>query len=60
MWTLPTKEGARMFPGATGSVSPMAVNPQLRLTYAVNLRASDSTILITLSATTLAFAQANI
>jgi PQQ-dependent dehydrogenase (methanol/ethanol family) len=39
MWTLPTKEGARMLPGANGGVewSPMAVNPQLGLTYAVNL-----------------------
>jgi PQQ-dependent dehydrogenase (methanol/ethanol family) len=39
MWTLPTKEGARMFPGANGGVewSPMAVNPELGLTYAVNL-----------------------
>jgi alcohol dehydrogenase (cytochrome c) len=39
MWTLPTKEGARMFPGANGGVewSVMAVNPELGLTYAVNL-----------------------
>ena len=39
MWTLPTKEGARMLPGANGGVewSPMAVNPELGLTYAVNL-----------------------
>ncbi len=39
MWTLPTKEGARMLPGANGGVewSPMAVNPELNLAYAVNL-----------------------
>jgi PQQ-dependent dehydrogenase (methanol/ethanol family) len=39
MWTLPTAEGARMLPGANGGVewSPMAVNPTLALTYAVNL-----------------------
>ncbi len=39
MYTLPTKEGARMLPGANGGVewSPMAVNPELGLTYAVNL-----------------------
>ena len=39
MWTLPTKEGARMFPGANGGVewSVMAVNPELGVTYAVNL-----------------------
>ena len=39
MWTLPTKEGARMMPGANGGVewSPMAVNPELGLAYAVNL-----------------------
>jgi PQQ-dependent dehydrogenase (methanol/ethanol family) len=39
MWTLPTAEGARMLPGANGGVewSPMAVNPELGLTYAVNL-----------------------
>jgi PQQ-dependent dehydrogenase (methanol/ethanol family) len=39
MWTLPTKEGARMLPGANGGVewSPMAVNTQLGLTYAINL-----------------------
>ena len=39
MWTLPTAEGARMFPGANGGVewSVMAVNPELGLTYAVNL-----------------------
>lgn len=39
MWVLPTKDGARMLPGANGGVewSPMAVNPTLRLTYAANL-----------------------
>ena len=39
MWTLPTAEGARMLPGANGGVewSPMAVNPQLGLSYAINL-----------------------
>ncbi|MDB5819896.1 MAG: PQQ-dependent enzyme-like protein, partial [Rhizobacter sp.] len=39
MWALPTKEGARMLPGANGGVewSPMAVNPKLRMVYAANL-----------------------
>ncbi len=39
MWTLPTPEGAKMLPGANGGVewSVMAVNPELALTYAVNL-----------------------
>jgi alcohol dehydrogenase (cytochrome c) len=39
MWTLPTPEGARMLPGANGGVewSPIAVNPQLGLSYAINL-----------------------
>jgi PQQ-dependent dehydrogenase (methanol/ethanol family) len=39
MWTLPTPEGAKMLPGANGGVewSPMAVNPELGLSYAVNL-----------------------
>ena len=39
MWVLPTKEGARMLPGANGGVewSPMAVNPTTRLAYAANL-----------------------
>ncbi len=39
MWTLPTAEGAPMLPGANGGVewSVMAVNPDLGLTYAVNL-----------------------
>ena len=38
-WTLPTTEGAKMFPGANGGVewSPMAINPELGLSYAVNL-----------------------
>ena len=39
MWTLPTKDGARMLPGANGGVewSPLAVNPKLHLSYAINL-----------------------
>jgi glucose dehydrogenase len=39
MWVLPTKEGARMLPGANGGVewSPMAIDPNLGLTYAINL-----------------------
>jgi PQQ-dependent dehydrogenase (methanol/ethanol family) len=39
MWTLPTPEGAKMLPGANGGVewSVMAVNPELNMTYAVNL-----------------------
>jgi PQQ-dependent dehydrogenase (methanol/ethanol family) len=39
MWVLPTPEGARMLPGANGGVewSPMAVDPGLGLTYALNL-----------------------
>ena len=39
MWTLPTAEGARMLPGANGGVewSPMAINPDLMLSYAMNL-----------------------
>ena len=39
MWVLPTKDGARMLPGANGGVewSPIAVNPTLGLSYAVNL-----------------------
>jgi alcohol dehydrogenase (cytochrome c) len=38
-WTLPTTEGVPMFPGANGGVewSPMAINPELGLSYAVNL-----------------------
>jgi len=39
MWVLPTKDGARMLPGANGGVewSPMAVDASLGLTYAINL-----------------------
>jgi alcohol dehydrogenase (cytochrome c) len=39
MWTLPTKEGARMLPGANGGVewSPIAIQPDLNLAYAINL-----------------------
>ena len=39
MWVRPTNKGVRMLPGANGGVgwSPMAVNPGLGLTYAVNL-----------------------
>ncbi len=39
MWTLPTKEGARMLPGANGGVewSPMTVDEKLGLVYAINL-----------------------
>ena len=39
MWVLPTKEGARMLPGANGGVewSPMTVNPELGLSYAITL-----------------------
>ena len=39
MWVLPTPGGARMLPGANGGVewSPMAINPGLRLAYAMNL-----------------------
>jgi glucose dehydrogenase len=39
MWVLPTAEGARMLPGANGGVewSPMTINPNLGLTYAINL-----------------------
>ncbi|HEX9768796.1 MAG TPA: PQQ-dependent dehydrogenase, methanol/ethanol family [Kiloniellales bacterium] len=39
MWTLPTPEGARMLPGANGGVewSPMAIDPNQRLVYAINL-----------------------
>ena len=38
-WVLPTADGAPMLPGANGGVewSPMAINPELGLTYAVNL-----------------------
>jgi glucose dehydrogenase len=39
MWTLPTKDGARMLVGANGGVewSPMAIHPKARLAYAANL-----------------------
>jgi alcohol dehydrogenase (cytochrome c) len=39
MWSLPTPEGTPMLPGANGGVewSVMSVNPNLGLTYAVNL-----------------------
>jgi len=39
MWVLPTKEGARMLPGANGGVewSPMAVDPRTHMAYAANL-----------------------
>ncbi len=39
LWALPTPEGTRMLPGANGGVewSPMAINPDLRLAYAINL-----------------------
>jgi PQQ-dependent dehydrogenase (methanol/ethanol family) len=39
MWVLPTKEGARMLPGANGGVewSPMTVDESLGLVYAINL-----------------------
>lgn len=38
-WVLPTKEGARMLPGANGGVewSPMAIDPTQNTAYAVNL-----------------------
>jgi alcohol dehydrogenase (cytochrome c) len=39
MWSLPTKAGTRMLPGANGGVewSPIATNPGLGLAYAINL-----------------------
>ena len=39
MWVLPTREGARMLPGANGGVewSPMAVDPRTHMAYAANL-----------------------
>ena len=39
MWVLPTAEGKRMLPGANGGVewSPLATNPNLGLSYAINL-----------------------
>ncbi len=38
-WVLPTKDGARMLPGANGGVewSPMAIDPKQNLAYAINL-----------------------
>ena len=39
MWVLPTKDGARMLPGANGGVewSPIAINPTMGLAFALNL-----------------------
>jgi len=39
MWVLPTKDGARMLPGANGGVewSPIAVDPKTHMAYAANL-----------------------
>jgi alcohol dehydrogenase (cytochrome c) len=39
MWVLPTKDGARMLPGANGGVewSPIATDPGQGLAYAINL-----------------------
>jgi PQQ-dependent dehydrogenase (methanol/ethanol family) len=39
MWVLPTKDGARMLPGANGGVewSPMTLDEKLGLVYAINL-----------------------
>jgi PQQ-dependent dehydrogenase (methanol/ethanol family) len=39
MWTLPTKDGARMLPGANGGVewSPIATDPSKHLAFALNL-----------------------
>jgi glucose dehydrogenase len=39
MWALPSAKGTPMLPGANGGVewSPMAINPDLGLTYAINL-----------------------
>jgi PQQ-dependent dehydrogenase (methanol/ethanol family) len=38
VWTPPTPEGTRMLPGMFGGVaSPMAVDPTLRLAYALNI-----------------------
>ncbi len=38
-WVLPTKEGARMLPGANGGVewSPMAIDPTQNIAYVMNL-----------------------
>src|SRR5262249_52915487 len=39
MWTLPTKEGARMLPGANGGAewTPIALDPSKSMAYAINL-----------------------
>ncbi|HEX4782082.1 MAG TPA: PQQ-binding-like beta-propeller repeat protein [Usitatibacter sp.] len=39
MWVLPTKQGARMLPGANGGVewSPLAVDPRTHTAFAANL-----------------------
>jgi PQQ-dependent dehydrogenase (methanol/ethanol family) len=39
MWARPTNKGVRMLPGINGGVgwSPMAVNPELGVSYAVNM-----------------------
>jgi alcohol dehydrogenase (cytochrome c) len=39
VWTLPTKDGARMLPGANGGVewSPIATDPRTHTAYALNL-----------------------
>ena len=39
MWTLPTKDGARMLPGANGGVewSPIATDPRSHTAFALNL-----------------------
>ena len=39
MWTLPTKDGARMLPGANGGVewSPIATDPSTHMAFALNL-----------------------
>ena len=39
MWVLPTKDGARMLPGANGGVewSPIATDPRLHTAFALNL-----------------------
>ncbi len=39
MWTLPTKDGARMLPGANGGVewSPIATDPRTHTAFALNL-----------------------
>ena len=39
MWVLPTKDGARMLPGANGGVewSPIATDPKAHLAFALNL-----------------------